>query len=346
MSNRGATVAAVDIGGSGLRVQVSYGAHPGPVRTAPGARVHPGGIDVSALAVAAQGLLADELGAGVPDVVVWSMRGLLFLADRAEVMRTVRSSLGAGRTVVVSDAVANLVGALGGLRPGAVVAAGTGAVAFGTDFADTWRRVDGWGHVLGDVGSAAWLGLEGLRAALRFHDGLPHGSPVLLASGTAAFGEPATWPRKVMNAPDAPERLAGFAPAVAAAAGAASDVAAGRTSADGADLAAVDPVPVDPVAADAVAVDPVAAELCALAGEGLAEALLAAACGLPDPVLAATGGVLGAAPVRVALQERLSREGRELTPAVGGALDGARMLGTHLLEKGAVPAHAAYLLVD
>ena len=92
--------------------------------------------------------------------------------------------------------------------------------------------------------------------------------------------------------------------------------------------------------------DPVAAGLCALAGEGLAEALLAAARGLPDPVLTATGGVLGAAPVRIALQERLSHEGRELTPAVGGALDGARLLGTHLLETGALPAHAAYLLVD
>ena len=321
MSNLGrATVAAVDIGGSGLRVQVSCGGRPGRVRTAPGVRIHPGGIDVSALAVAARGLLADELGVGAPDVVVWSMRGLLFLADRAEVMQTVRSSLGAGRTVVVSDAVANLVGALGGLRPGAVVAAGTGAVAFGTDFAATWRRVDGWGHVLGDVGSAAWLGLEGLRAALRSHDGLPHGSTVLLASGTAAFGEPATWPRQVMNAPDAPERLAGFAPTVAAAAEPASDAAVGP--------------------------DPVAGELCALAGKRLAEALLAAASGLADPVLAATGGVLRAAPVRVALQERLAREGRALTPAVGGALDGARLLGTHLLESGTVPAHAAYLLVD
>ena len=321
MSNRDvhgrATVAAVDIGGSGLRVQVSYGGQPGPVRTAPGVRIQPGGIDVGALALAAQRLVSDEPGADGPgadgpDVVVWSMRGLLFLADRAEVMRTVRSSLGARRTVVVSDAVANLVGALGGLRPGAVVAAGTGAVAFGTDFADTWRRVDGWGHVLGDVGSGAWLGLEGLRAALRALDGLPGGSPGLLDAGRAAFGEPATWPRQVMNAPDAPERLAGFAPAVA----------------------------------EAALRDPVAAALCVRAGEGLAESLLVAALGLPTPVLAATGGVLAATPVRTSLEQRLARDGLQLTPALGGALDGARLLGTHLLETGTLPAHAAYLLVD
>ncbi|GAB3073627.1 N-acetylglucosamine kinase [Pedococcus soli] len=308
-----ATVAAVDIGGSGLRVQLSHGTGPGPVRTAPGVRIQPGGIDVSALAVAARALVADELPMQDPDVVVWSMRGLLFLADRTEVMRIVRSSFGARRTVVVSDAVANLVGALDGLRPGAVVAAGTGAVAFGTDFAETWRRVDGWGHVLGDVGSGAWLGLEGLRAALRSSDGLPSGSSALLEAARPSFGEPTTWPRQVMNAPDAPERLAGFAPAVAAAA------------IDG---------------------DPVATALCAHAGEGLADALGAAASGLPDPVLVATGGVLAAAPVRTALKRRLARDGRVLAPALGGALDGARLLGTHLLEAGILPAHAAYLLVD
>jgi len=301
----------VDIGGSGLRVQVLYGAERGPVRTAPGVRINPGGIDVPALALAAKGLLAEELGGAAPDVVVWSMRGLLFLADRDEVMRTVRAGLGAARTVVASDAVANLVGALGGLRPGAVVAAGTGAVAFGTDFGDAWRRVDGWGHVLGDVGSAAWLGLAGLRAALHDLDGLPSGSRVLLEAGTGAFGEPATWPRQVMNAPDAPERLAAFAPAVAGAAH----------------------------------VDPVAAELCRRAGEGLADALFAAATGLPDPVLAATGGVLGAGPVREALEQRLARDGRALTPAAGGALDGAALLGAHLLEAGSLPEHAAYLRV-
>ena len=306
-----ACVAAVDIGGSGLRGQVLRGGQAGPVRTAPGVRIQPGGIDVPALALAARGLLAEEMGGSVPDVVVWSMRGLLFLADRDEVMRTVRPGLGAERTVVVSDAVANLVGALGGLRPGAVVAAGTGAVAFGTDFAETWRRVDGWGHVLGDVGSAAWLGLEGLRAALRSHDGLPAGSAALLRSGVESFGEPATWPRQVMNAPDAPERLAAFAPAVA----------------------------------NAAPTDPVCADLCTRGGEGLGDALLAAAAGLPDPVLAATGGVLGAAPVREALEQRLAREGRALTPAEGNALDGARLLGAHLVETGGLPTHASYLLL-
>jgi N-acetylglucosamine kinase-like BadF-type ATPase len=112
-----------------------------------------------------------------------------------------------------------------------------------------------------------------------------------------------------MNAPNAPERLAAFAPAVA----------------------------------EAADVDPVAAQLCRRAGEGLADALLAAAAGLPDPVLAATGGVLSANPVREALEQRLARDGRALTPAAGGAVDGAALLGAHLLEAGSLPEHAAYL---
>ena len=125
---------AVDIGGSGLRLQVGYAGRPGPVRTAPGVRIGSGGIDVAAPRVAdARALLrrswSDSLvPGGRPGVVVWSMRGLLFLADRAEVLRQVRPGW-VRRTVVVSDAVANLVGALDDLarqtssrsRPGQVL---------------------------------------------------------------------------------------------------------------------------------------------------------------------------------------------------------------------------------
>ncbi|GAB3872294.1 N-acetylglucosamine kinase [Terrabacter terrigena] len=311
MSEPTDTVVAVDVGGSGLRLQ-TYAGSPGPVRTAAGVRVGAGGIDVPALVGDARRILDDGLtsAAGPPAVVVWSMRGLLFLADRAEVLRTVVHGLGARRTVVVSDAVANLVGATGRIGPGAVVAAGTGAVAFGTDFERQWRRVDGWGHVLGDAGSAAVLGMGGLRAALRAHDGLPDGSPALLDAATALLGPPETWPRQVMTTPDAPERLAAVAPLVTAA------------------------------AAD----DPVARDLCARTGSALAQALLRAAEGLPSPSLTATGGLLAAPPVVDALDAALARTGVARSPALGGALDGALLLARHLLEKGSVPEHPAYLL--
>lgn len=312
------TVVAVDVGGSGLRL-TTYAAGPGPVLTAPGARVRGIGIDVAALVADARSLLAAASDQGAargaatsPDVVVWSMRGLLFLADRSAVLAAVVTGLGAGRTVVVSDAVANLVGATGRLGPGAVVAAGTGAVAFGTDFDGQWRRVDGWGHVLGDAGSAATLGMAGLRAALRAHDGLADGSPTLLRTATELLGPPDTWPRQVMTAPDAPERLASVAPLVTAAA----------------------------------ATDPAALALCRQAGTDLATSLLRAAEGLDGPVLTATGGLLASPTVAEALDARLALDGRRRSPAAGGALEGAVHLGRHLRDTGTLPQHPAYLLVD
>ena len=311
--DRSPAVVGVDVGGSGLRLQISYAGQPGPVLTAPGVRIGSEGVDVEALAADAAALLA-ERGVGDVAAVCWSQRGLLFLSDPREVVRVVSTTLRAERTAVVSDAVASLVGALGGVRPGAVVAAGTGAVAFGSDFGslDTsvWRLVDGWGHVLGDRGSAAWVGLEGLRAGLRFHDGLPGGSERLLVEGESAFGTTSHWPRRLMTRPDAPAVLASFAPHVA-------------------------------VAAEAD--DPVAAAICRTAGESLAESLLSAAAGIESPVLVATGGLLAAEPVRAALEAAVGAAGFALTPAVGGALAGAVHLATVLGETGTVPRHPAYV---
>lgn len=302
-------IVGVDVGGSGMRLQCRYAGGPGPVLSAAGVRVRAGGIDVEALARDARALL-DGAGVEAPDVVVWGMRGLLFLADRQEVLRQVCSVLGARRTVVASDAVTSLVGAVGGLRAGAVVAAGTGAVAFGSDFADHWNRVDGWGHVLGDWGSAARLGLGGLGAGLRHRDGLPGGSKRLLAAGEERFGSVDGWPRIVMTSPDAPHLLASFAPTVS----------------------------------EAAEVDGVALGLCQEAGTALGDALLAAGSGLSAPVLVATGGLLASAPVRQALECRLAVDGRPLSASQGGALDGAVAVAAHLLEAGTVPEHPAYLL--
>lgn len=280
--------------------------------TAPGARIGSGGVDVGSLAADAARLLS-EGGVGDVAAACWSQRGLVYLSDPADVVRVVSTALEAARTAVVSDAMASLVGALGGVRPGAVVAAGTGAVAFGSDFGSSdrsvWRLVDGWGHVLGDRGSAAWVGLEGLRAGLRFHDGLPGGSERLLVEGESAFGVTSHWPRRVMTGADAPALLASFAPRVAEA---------------------------------ATGGDAVAARICGTAGESLAESLLSAARGIESPTLVATGGLLAAEPVRASLVAAVTATGASLTPALGGALDGAMRLATLLGETGAIPRHPAY----
>ena len=63
-----------------------------------------------------------------------------------------------------------LVGALGH-RFGLLVLSGTGALAYGVNAAGKSALVGGWGYLLGDEGSGYWLGLEGLRAVVRAHDG-------------------------------------------------------------------------------------------------------------------------------------------------------------------------------
>lgn len=304
----------IDIGGSGLRLQAARDGAPGGVRTAPGVRITPEGIDLDALVASAEGLLAAEATPGQRsgiDVLVWSMRGLLGLSDPRSVLDTVAARLRAEVTAVCSDALSSLVGAVGEVRPGAVVAAGTGAVAFGTDFAQVWRRVDGWGHVLGDRGSGAWVGLEGLRAALLEHDGVSAAGSALFDVATDHFGPPARWPRLVMTRTDAPALLAGFAPVVTRLA------------------------PTDAAAAD----------ICSAAGRALAASLAAAARGVTGAVVSATGGLLEADPVRRAFEDDCLKRQLVLVPAAGTSLDGALTLAGHLHAGRPLGSRPPYLLL-
>ncbi len=116
------------------------------------------------------------------------------------------------RTAVAADALTAHLGALGG-RPGAVVAVGTGAIALGTDLRTVWHRVDGWGHLLGDLGSGSWVGAQGLRAAVAAHDGRDSGgSTALLAAAVARFGPVPSWPGQLYTRPDRAQVLASFTP--------------------------------------------------------------------------------------------------------------------------------------
>lgn len=76
----------------------------------------------------------------------------------------------AAQVRVVSDAQAALVGAHGS-QPGLVVLAGTGSMVLGRNAQGVQARAGGWGPWLGDEGSGYYLGMEGIRAALRARDG-------------------------------------------------------------------------------------------------------------------------------------------------------------------------------
>ncbi|NEQ85922.1 MAG: ATPase [Moorea sp. SIO2I5] len=72
--------------------------------------------------------------------------------------------------VICDDALIALVGGVG--KPVGVVAiAGTGSIVFGRNAQGNTKRVGGWGHILGDVGSAYHIAISGLRAAINAYDG-------------------------------------------------------------------------------------------------------------------------------------------------------------------------------
>jgi N-acetylglucosamine kinase-like BadF-type ATPase len=303
-------VLGVDVGGSGLRaLRVGPGGPQAPPLQGVGAAITADGIDVERLLSVVT--TYDDVHEHRPDVVVWSMRGLIGLSDPDSVLQQVRSRLGARHTVVASDAVTGLVGALGRVGPGAVVAAGSGVVAFATDLQQVWRRVDGWGHVLADRGSGAWIGLQGLRAALATEDGVPGGSVALHELAVRRWGPPGEWPRMVMTSGDAPARLAAFAPEVASLAGS----------------------------------DAVAAAICTDAGTRLAESLASVAARVPGHPASAVGGLLRIDAVATAFAREAGRRGLVVQPARGTALDGALALGRHLAEGRPLGGRSPYLLV-
>ncbi|TAG24906.1 MAG: ATPase, partial [Rhodobacterales bacterium] len=88
---------------------------------------------------------------------------------------------------VETDAVTAVKGALRG-GDGIVAALGTGSV-FASQRGGVIRQVGGWGLVLGDEGSGAWLGRALLARALRAVDGFVPMTP-LLAEVIAAQGDP------------------------------------------------------------------------------------------------------------------------------------------------------------
>lgn len=118
----------------------------------------------------------------------------------------------ARRAVVTSDVVTSYCGALG-LRPGAVVAAGTGSIALAVGPDGTLARVDGWGYLLDDGGSAFEIGRAGLRSALRASDGRG-GSAALLAAALARYGGTDAITDAVYGADNPPSVVADFARSV------------------------------------------------------------------------------------------------------------------------------------
>jgi len=76
----------------------------------------------------------------------------------------------AEQLIVTTDALIALAGANAG-RPGIIVIAGTGSIAFGRNAQGRTARAGGWGYIFGDEGGAFDLTRQALRAALRQEEG-------------------------------------------------------------------------------------------------------------------------------------------------------------------------------
>lgn len=226
-------VLGIDIGGTGSRVAVAprdtgrtagstgaerYELHgPGVLVSSSGSSVPQLGIDLVERAVTAwPELRGSVVGVGVGATGVASL-----VPDPTGLAARLQEEVDAPGAVA-ADAVTAHLGALGG-DGGAVVVLGTGAIAIGHSgpdssgvFAPNWRRVDGWGHLLGDRGGGAWVGKNALALAMRAHDGVAPAEGFtsgdkLLEAAVQRFGDPTTWPGQLYNRDDRAGILAGFA---------------------------------------------------------------------------------------------------------------------------------------
>ena len=153
-------VVAIDVGQSGSRARSSGGLD---FRTGPAFDPGNGIVDNVRQVIAA---------AGTPeaDVLALSLTGLRgTVPEPREIGEACSQMTGATSVAVADDGFAAHAGALG-LTDGVVLAVGSGTVAV-SRCDDGVAHRDGDGALLGDDGSGFWIGREGLRAALRDHEG-------------------------------------------------------------------------------------------------------------------------------------------------------------------------------
>jgi N-acetylglucosamine kinase-like BadF-type ATPase len=209
---------------------------------------------------------------------------------------------------VDADFVSNLYGASGG-SPGVVVIAGGGSIGYGVDADGRESVTAGLGYLLGDEGSAWYLGLQAIIAAVRANDG--RGKPTaLLPFVREHYGLQSV--REIIRIIYA------------------QDFARDQVSS---------------IAPDVVRIaehDPIASEIVTNAAHALADIVLASIRRLHEPGdvvdVYPTGGVFGAGPlIMEPFQHRISsqwpsaiiREPR-FPPVVGALLQGIRALGDEI----------------
>jgi N-acetylglucosamine kinase-like BadF-type ATPase len=121
-----------------------------------------------AVLAAARSALGDQ--SLTPDEYFLGVAGVGRPVDRMNLKQTIAALAPSSRVTVATDA---YIAWAGGTvcRPGVVVIAGTGVIAFGINQSGQEEYSGGWGYLLGDEGSAYDLGRRGMIAVLREADG-------------------------------------------------------------------------------------------------------------------------------------------------------------------------------
>jgi glucosamine kinase len=129
--------------------------------------------------------IRDNLGAAVattlcglpssssPKTIFIGTSGVSTDQDRREIYEIICEAPGIDRDdqiTVDNDTIIALTGGLSG-RPGIALVAGTGSACFGVNEYGERYLCGGWGALADDVGSAPWLGMRSVQAAVRAQDG-------------------------------------------------------------------------------------------------------------------------------------------------------------------------------
>lgn len=203
----GASHSTVVVGLEDLTVQARADGPPSAMK--------PGGAAGAAAAIADTARRAlGQVGLELPaDRAVVGAAGAGRVQEQDALAAAIREA-GVARVVrVLPDGTVALAAAFGEGRPGIIVNAGTGSIAFARDAGGLLHRCGGHGWQLGDEGGGYWLGRRALDAAARAQDGRGEGSTLLArllgSLGLQRFDDLVRW-----SVTATPAQVAGLAPHV------------------------------------------------------------------------------------------------------------------------------------
>ena len=147
--------------------------------------------------------------ADAPDEITVAL-GMTGLTDSQSKPKELLDSLDskAHAMLLAHDSITGYLGAMG-LNHGTVTAVGTGVVTLSVGEKEM-ARVDGWGNLIGDAGSAYWIGRTALEAGMRAYDGRGE-KTALLDLLTDNFSHPENAYIELQTHPDKVAYIASFA---------------------------------------------------------------------------------------------------------------------------------------